>query len=442
MPAMRKLQFFILVSFVSLCSYAQFADKTKLDTYLQTLEDNNKFMGSVAISVNGAMVYSKAVGYADIDAKTPLSIHSKFRIGSISKMFTTVLVFKATEERKLDLQDHLSKYFPLVKNAEKITIGNMLNHRSGIHNFTASPDYISWNTSPQTEEQLLARIIAGGSDFEPDTKASYSNSNFVILSMLLEKIYQKSYKALLNERIIVPLGIKHTEYGGKIDLKDNECYSYKFVGGKWVKEPETDMSVPSGAGAVVSDPEDLDTFISALFGEKLISAGSLDQMMTIKEGYGMGMFSVPFGDKKLYGHTGGIDGFTSVLYYEPSDHVSVALTCNAGNFSNNDILIAALSSYYGRPYIIPDFTTTNYTPDNLDGYLGTYASKQVPLKIVITKNDKGLIAQATGQPPLSLTATRKDVFTFDQAGIVLEFKTTSHQMTLKQSGGSFLFEKE
>ena len=439
---MRKLQFFILLSFFSLCSSAQIADKTKLDSYLQTLADNNRFMGSVAISVNGAVVYSKAVGYSDIESKTPLNIHSKFRIGSISKMFTTVLIFKAIEERKLDRQDHLSKYFPLIKNAENITIGNMLNHRSGIHNFTASPDYLSWNTSAQTEDQLLARIIAGGSDFEPDSKASYSNSNFVILSMLLEKIYQKSYKVLLTERIIAPLGIKHTYYGGKIDLKDNECFSYKYAGGKWVKEPETDMSIPSGAGAVVSDPEDLDIFISALFAEKLISAGSLAQMKTIKEGYGMGMFSAPFGDKKLFGHTGGIDGFTSVLYYEPSDHISVALTCNAGNFSNNEILIAVLNSYYGKPFTIPDFTTTNYTPVNLDDYLGTYASKQVPLKILITKNEKGLIAQATGQPPLNMTANKKDVFSFAQAGIVLEFNTTLHQMTLKQGGGTFLFEKE
>jgi D-alanyl-D-alanine carboxypeptidase len=439
---MRKLQLFIIVCLVSLSSCAQIADRTKLDTYLQTLADNNKFMGSVAISVNGAVVYSKAVGFADIETQNATSTHTKFRIGSISKMFTTVLVFKAVEEHKLDLGDHLSKYFPAIKNAEKITIGNLLNHRSGIHNFTATPDYLSWNTSPQTDEQLLARIIAGGSDFEPDSKASYSNSNFVVLSLLLQKIYQKSYKALLAERIIVPLGVKHTYYGAGIDLKNNECSSYKFAGGKWVKEPETDMSVPSGAGAVVSDPEDLTIFISSLFAGKLISDNSLAQMMNIKEGYGMGMFSAPFGDKKLYGHSGGIDGFTSVLYYAPSDHMSVAITCNGTNFSNNDILIAALSSYYGKPYTIPDFKVTTYTPANLDEYPGTYASKQMPLKIVITKNDKVLIAQATGQSPFNLTATGKDVFSYDEAGIVLEFKPALHQMVLKQRGATYLFEKE
>jgi len=156
----------------------------------------------------------------------------------------------------------------------------------------------------------------------------------------------------------------------------------------------------------------------------------------------MGMFGAPFNDKKLYGHTGGIDGFTSVLYDVPSDHVSVALTCNGGNYSNNDILIAALSSYYGKPFSIPDFTSTNYTPADLDEYLGTYSSKQVPLKIVITKGDKGLIAQATGQGPISMKPTGKDIFAYEEAGIVLEFKPGLRQMILKQSGSVILFEKE
>jgi CubicO group peptidase (beta-lactamase class C family) len=437
----RKIISILILTLIFQFGFSQNFEKTKLDNYFQALETANKFMGSVALSQNGKIIYTKQIGFADIDNKIKPNDNTKYRIGSISKTFTTVLVFKAIEEKKLKLADKIDEYFPSIKNANKITISNLLNHRSGIHNFTAIEDFLKWNTEKKSEKELIEIIANSGSDFEPDTKAAYSNSNFVLLSFILQKIYRKNYAQLLEEKIIAPIGLENTYYGNKTSIKNNECFSYSW-NAKWIKEAETDMSIPMGAGAIVSTPSDLIKFANALFGGKLVSTENVELMKSVKDNYGMGLFQVPFGNKKGYGHNGGIDGFTSVMYHFADDNVSMALISNGINFDNNQISITLLSAIYNRPYEIPTFKTFEIATEDLDKYLGIYASKQIPLKITITKNNKTLIAQVTGQPAFVLEATEKDNFKFDQAGVVLEFNPNDKTMILKQGGGIFRFTKE
>ncbi|HWZ21607.1 MAG TPA: serine hydrolase domain-containing protein, partial [Cytophagaceae bacterium] len=260
----NKLIFTFLIGFIIQTGFSQTFDKAKLDNYFQALENNNKFMGSVAVSQNGKLIYTKSVGYADIETNTKANENSKYRIGSISKTFTTVLILKATEEHKLDLTQTIDKYFPTVTNASKITISQLLYHRSGIPNFTNDKSYLNWNTQSKKESEMLEIVVKSGSDFEPDSKAEYSNSNFLLLSYILEKVYKKNYSKVLEDKIIKPLGLQNTFFGGKINLKNNECYSYKFLA-NWNKETETDLSIPMGAGAIVSTPTDLTIFSTALF---------------------------------------------------------------------------------------------------------------------------------------------------------------------------------
>lgn len=438
---MKKLATLFLITLFSTTFFAQKFDKEKLDQYFQTLENNDKWMGTVAISENGKIIYTKSIGFSDIETKTKPNVQTKYRIGSISKTFTSTLVFKAMEENKLSLDTKISKYFPAIKNSNKITIGNLLNHRSGIHSFTDNEDYLSWNTQKKSEEELMKIIEDGGSDFEPDSKADYSNSNYVLLSFILEKVYKKKYPEILTEKIIKPVGLKNTKYGEKISVTDNDANSYYFEK-NWVKDAETDLSIPLGAGAIISTPSDLLQFAEALFNGKIISAKSLAIMETIKDDYGYGLFQMPFGIKKAFGHTGGIDSFTSNFGYFPEEKVSFAMTSNGSNFKNNDIAIAVLSAVFNQPYEMPSFKKYDVTAADLDQYLGVYSSKEIPLKITITKNDNTLMAQATGQSSFPLDATEKNIFKFDQAGIVLEFKPTDKKMILNQGGKVYAFEKE
>ena len=437
----RTLILLLAVSFTNFAGFSQNIDKEKLDAYFDTLANNNRFMGSVAVSKNNELIYSKSVGFSDIEQGLKANENSKYRIGSISKTFTAALVFKAVEENKLNLNQTIDKFFPSINNADKITITHLLYHRSGIPNFTDDKSYLDWNTQPKTEQEMIEIISKAGSDFEPDTKASYSNSNFVLLTYILEKIYKKPYSEILKEKIVNPVGLQNTYYGGKINIKNNECYSYKYAEG-WKIESETDMSIPLGAGGIVSTPIDLNLFSEALFTGKIVSTNSLQQMKTIKDQFGMGLFVMPFYDQIGFGHTGGIDGFGSMFVYYPDSNISFAYTSNGINYNGNDIAIAVLSAVYNKPIEIPEFTTWTTTDEELNNYLGVYSSKQLPLKITITKIDGKLFGQATGQPSFPLEATSKDRFEFKQAGVILEFNLSDKTMILKQSGGVFNFEVE
>jgi D-alanyl-D-alanine carboxypeptidase len=426
--------------------FSQNFNKPKLDSLMGILAEKNKAMGSLTISKNGIIVYSKAIGYSFISGNEKLSAtdQTKYRIGSISKMFTATMIFQLIEDGKLNLTTTLDKYFPQLPNANKITISNLLNHRSGLHNFTADPEYLTWMTLPKTQDDMLAIISKSKVDFQPNEKFSYSNSNYVVLGYIIEKVSKQSYPKYLSNKITSKIGLSNTYVGTKTDTKKNESFSYRFLN-SWEQAPETDMSIPGGAGSIVSTPADLTKFIESLFSLKLVSNSSLLQMKTITDGYGMGMFEIPFYTKRAYGHNGGIDGFASNLAYFPEDSLALAYCTNGQIYPLNDILIGVLSIYFNKQYSIPTFNTPlpiSLKTEDLDKYLGVYSSTQIPLKITITKNVATLIAQATGQSSFPLEASEKDKFKFDPAGIKMEFNPDKNELTLKQGGGNILFTKE
>jgi D-alanyl-D-alanine carboxypeptidase len=432
---------FIGVAFGSV--FAQSINKPKLDSLFNILAEKNKAMGSLSISKNGTALYSRAIGYCSItdSDKKPSTNLTKYRIGSISKMFTSTMIFQLIEEGKIKLTTTLDNYFPNLPNAKIITISNLLNHRSGLHNIMNDPGFRQWVTQPRTHVEMLALITKNNVDFQPNEKAVYSNTNFIVLGYIIEKIDRQTYSKSLEKRITSKIGLSNTSVGGKTNLSNNESYSYQFIG-QWMQMPETDMSIPGGAGSIVSTPSDLTRFIEALFSLKLVSQSSLSQMETIIDGFGMGMLQMPFSTKKAYGHIGGIDGFASNLAYFPEDKLAIAYCTNGQVYPMNTILIGVVSIYFNESYSIPKFDSQPATilkTDDLDKYLGVYSTRQLPIKITITKDNSNLIAHATGQSSFPLDVTEKDKFKFDPAGVIMEFNTAKNEMTLKQGDGIFLF---
>lgn len=420
--------------------YSQEFDKSKLDAYFDTLSKHNKFMGSVSVSKNGVLLYTKTVGYLNVDQGLIANEYAKYRIGSISKSFTAVLALKAVEKNLLTLDETIEKYFPLIPNANKITIRHLMQHRSGIRNFTNDSTYYRWYRNTVSEKQLVEIIAAGGSDFEPNSKAEYSNSNYVLLSYILLKVYNKPFSQILSEEITGPLGLKHTRVGMSIhnDIKEASSYIYR---GLWVEQPETDMSVPMGAGNIVSRPQDMVEFATALFEGKVLTQKSLEHMMTLVDGYGLGLLLLPYGDKKGYGHAGGIDGFASIYAYFPEDKLSYALTSNGTNYDVNQISMVVLGAMYQTPFEIPVFSSFNVLEGQLDNYAGVYRSLKTKLVVTIFKEKNVLMAQATGQQAFPLEPASKDVFKVDMVGLELTFNPKQNSMKLKQGKAEFDFHR-
>ncbi|MFY7964371.1 MAG: serine hydrolase domain-containing protein [Chitinophagaceae bacterium] len=440
---MKKIGFAFLYCISVINVLAQDFNSQKLDSFFNALDANKKIMGSVAISKKGKIIYTKSIGFIDENKAINANSNTKYRIGSISKMFTATIIFQLIEEKKITLETTLDKYFKQIPNSDKITIGNMLNHRTGIFNITNDTNYLNWCSNVISQKEMIDKIAVFPSQFEPNTKAEYSNSNFILLTYIIEKITKKSYVENLSKRIINKLSLKNTFYGGKINNANNEAISFDFEIDSFKKfEPETNMSVPLGAGAIISTPSELTLFIEALFAEKLVNKSSLQQMQSITDGMGMGMFSFPFYNHKAFGHTGGIDGFSSNLGYFPKDSLAFSYCLNGSNYNGNDIAIAILNTCFNKKYKIPDFKKSAKNNINLLKYVGIYSSPKFPLKITISSDGKNLFAQATGQSAFALEYSSTDTFVYETANIELIFDVEKEQMILNQSGKQFTLKKE
>jgi len=210
-------------------SFAQQINKAKLDSLFDNLDEHNLGMMSIAIEKNGRIVYQKATGKAVMDSNKLIKadISTGYRIGSITKMFTAVITFQLVQEKKLSLDDTLKRFFPDLPNADRITIRELLYHRSGLANFTSNDNFDEWKDKPHTHEQLLNFIRQQKPDFEPNAKADYNNSNFLLLTYIIEKICDRQYKEILNERVINKIGLTQTYYG-ESSMKNTEAASYKY----------------------------------------------------------------------------------------------------------------------------------------------------------------------------------------------------------------------
>lgn len=417
---------------------AQSFDVEKLDSFLRSVETFDQGMNSLSVFRGGREVYTNTIGFADVENGLRANAGTKYRIGSISKSFTAVVVMKLVEQGKISLDTPLSDFFPEVANADKITIEQMLRHQSGIFSVTNEPDYLEWAARPISREDMVAKIKSHPSEFEPGTTSDYSNSNYILLTYIAEELTDKSFADLVQTYICEVCNLEDTYYGGKIDPNNNEAFSYGKYNG-WVKGMETDMSVPAGAGAIVSNPKDLNTFTTCLHAGKLVSGATLSKMMEIEKGFGIGLFTLPFNDKISYGHTGGIDGFQSNAFYFPEEDVAVAMVANGVSLPVNDILIGVLSIYFNLDFDLPDLSPKEALSDEvLALYPGVYSSDEFPLDITVSVQGNQLFCQATGQGafPVDVGAEEHE-FVFRPAGIEMRFDPEAGTMTFSQGGGTY-----
>lgn len=416
----------------------------RLNEYFDVLFENHRFMGSVAILSGGEIQYQYGVGYADVGQEIEIDDQTRFRIASISKPFTATLILQLAEDGKLGLDDPLSEYYPEFPNADEISIEHLLYHRSGLYNFTNDPAYTDWMTEYKTRAELLELLAEHDPVFEPDEKMEYSNTNYILLTVIAEAVSGQTFGELLEQKITEPLGLEHTYLGEGATIEYPEAHSYEYQD-SWQQASVTDMSIPLGAGGIVSTPVDVVLFARALFNGELLSDHSLNAMTNLNDNVGMGLFHYPYHDQSGYGHTGGIDSFRSNLAIYPEEELYIAITANSMTYSNNDILIALLDAWHGKNVKIPDFTSVTLSEEHLQQFTGEYSSEDLPLDISVWVEDGNLMAQATGQGTIPLDAESETRFRFDQAGLVMDFAEGDPAPTsfvLFQAGQEFIFQRK
>jgi CubicO group peptidase (beta-lactamase class C family) len=417
-----KKTFALLVSLlISAVSFAQQVNHAKLDSLFDNLDKHNLGMLSIAIKKDGKIVYQRSTGYALMDSGRMIKAdaNTAYRLGSITKMFTSVMAFQLMDEKKLSLNDTLSKFFPDLPNANRIAIRELMYHRSGLANFTSNDNFDDWKDKPHTHEQLLNFIKQQKPDFEPNAKADYNNSNYLLLGYIIEKITNKPYKELVNERIIRKIGLTQTYYGstgGKL----TEAASYKYFANQWKADKAVDLNNFSGAGAIISNPSDMLKFINALFNGKLISKASLTQMTTMIDGYGMGIFPYEEGEHHGFGHNGKTEGFASSLQIYPNDKLSLAFCTNAEVYPKAEILDDVLKICFNMPCKIPTFQSLILNDSLLNKYPGTYKGASNGITVVCTRDNDHLVFETHGQK-MALDALANATFYNKANGFFFEF---------------------
>lgn len=441
-----RLFFLVVLSWTTSSGALAAVGNSELDHFIDALSAADSAMMGVVISQDEQVVYERYSGYRDSEQSLPLNRTTQFRIGSITKMYTSVLVLKLIEEGKLSLSTPLSEFFPQVPNAELITIKHLLNHSSGIYNFTNDPVFPSYMTEKHSRQDMIEWIASYESQFQPGETHNYSNSNYILLGQIVEKIHARCFGSVLRKVIAKPLELSRTGYSKKLIPQRNQALSYTYETPlhQWFPAPVTHSSVAHAAGAVASTPLELTQFVEALAAGKLISHQSVAQMATIENGFGLGLFPFEFYGKVGFGHAGAIDAFQSAVFYFPEQALSIALITNGMNYPFYKLLTGLLSLHFQQPF---DYSELYDEPMELDAealsrYEGVFRNEGAPAGGDVTlfvQNDH-LHMQIPGQPPLALEAYSESEFRLNLYGIYLSFKvdatgaTTYDEFHLLQGG--------
>lgn len=341
---MRNWQQRILILFVliSSCALAQTVDKAAaIDKVLSTYTANGDFNGSALVAWQGKVIFEKGYGMANFEWNIPNAPDTKFRLGSITKQFTSMLVMQQVAEGKIKLDATISDYLPYYRKdiGSKVTIRQLLTHTSGIPNYTESRERPDFQIRTFTVKDFVTKYCSGDLQFEPGSKFHYDNSGYFILGAILEQVTGESYEILLQKRILDPLGMKDTGYDHSITVLPKRAGAYQRTPfGVMQNAAYLDMSVPYAAGSLYSTVEDLYKWDQALYTDKLLPATFKEQMFTpYKDKYAFGWFvetaaaGKPGAGGPEIAHEGGINGFHTIIDRYPREKVLIVLLDNASD---------------------------------------------------------------------------------------------------------------
>lgn len=412
---------------------------SKLDAYMQAEEQVKEFSGTVLLVQGNKKVYDKSALYADREWLIPNSPRAKYRIGSITKQFTAALILKLEEQGKLSVNDKLSKYFPDYPKADSVTIHMMLNHTSGIPNYTSFPGVWQSLHYKYSPDSMVRLIKSRPYDFPPGKGWNYSNSAYYMLGMIIEKASGMRYANYLKEQIIYPLQMKNSDLERLDSVYASKARGYSRMGNRWIPATFMELDNAGAAGAMISTTEDLNTWIRALYGQKLLSATSTRKMLTPQQGtngYAYGIMSDSLGKHSRIWHNGGIHGFAATLAYYPDKDMTVVVLSNNDNESSDRVATALAKIMFGenvRPPYIPK--EVNIDPAILQQYAGKYKSSAGEIELVVRNNR--LFRMRPGAPGIELKPESNTRFFYaDMSDRFIEFvKENGNTSAYLISGG-------
>jgi D-alanyl-D-alanine carboxypeptidase len=351
--------------------------------------------GAAVIAVkDGKVVFRKGYGMANLELGVPIRPEMVFRLGSITKQFTTVAILMLAEQGKLSVTDEITKYLPdFPTQGHKITIENLLTHTSGVKNYTSLPEWLPLWRKDMTVTDLIALFKDKPLDFAPGEKWSYSNSGYILLGAIIEKVSGQKYEDFIEKRIFAPIGMTHSFYDHTDRLIPGRVQGYSKDKDGFVNCAYLSMTQPYSAGSLASSVDDLALWDQALYTEKLVKQESLKRAWTTfhlnngkptNYGYGWGISLLD--RHPVIAHDGGINGFATSGLRLPEIHGYVAVLTNLDSAETgpDDAAAKIALLLLGNPYKEP--TPIDLPAGAIDRYVGRYQLEDGPM-IAVTKED-------------------------------------------------------
>lgn len=400
------LVIFLFIAFGLALNISAQDTTVKFDEYLSALAKQDRFMGSVLVARDGKVVFSKGYGMANLEFDIPNTPNTKFRLGSVTKQFTAASILLLQEHGKLSVQDPVCKFVENCPKAwEPVTVHHLLSHTGGLPNFTSFPEYPKTMMMPATMESLLARFKDKPLDFQPLEKWNYSNSGYVLLGHIIEKVSGESFERFLQKNILDPLKMQNTGYDLHRKILKNRATGYSQSSNGKVNSVYLDMTIPHAAGAMYSTTEDLFLWNEALFSDQWLTAKTREAMMTVvKNDYAYGLSVNKTLNRTMVSHGGSINGFNTYLARFPAEKVTVVVLRNidAGSPGPGKISSDLAAILFGEKYEIPAVkTVAQVDPKIYDAYVGEYQLGPNFILAVRREGDR-LLTRATGQGDIEI----------------------------------------
>jgi D-alanyl-D-alanine carboxypeptidase len=373
-------------------AHADPAALARAERLLAAIEREGLAHGGAAVQMGAGALWQRPLGLArqmPDSADMPARTDTRYRIGSITKTMTAVMVMQLVEAGALRLEDPIARWFPTLPEAQRVTVEMLLRHRGGYGALESLPAFqTQWVFTPRSRDELVATIARLPRAFAPGERAVYSNAGYLLLAFIVEMAGGRPYPEALQQRIVQPLGLRHTAFDTG-QPQPHDAMSYRWQDdesgatheGRWVPLAASHLSVPHGAGGVVSTPGDLVLFMRGLFNGRLVKPATLARMQGLQDRFGLGLYRLPGPGPEAWGHEGQIDAFGSLLLHLPTTNTTLAWTGNAHRLPRDDITAALRRALFEPAAPVP-----------------TFAEREVPVHFRLEHVPRGGEA-----PPLQMT---------------------------------------
>ncbi|WP_428742805.1 serine hydrolase domain-containing protein [Tenacibaculum sp.] len=411
--------------------------ESKIDKVLKTQFKSNETGVSVLVAKRGKVIYRKAFGKANLELDVNMIPENVFKVGSMTKQFTSVSILMLLEEGKLSLEDTITKYIPNFPiKGKQITIHHLLTHTSGIKNYTSIRKFGEITTDDIPPLEFIDFFKNEPVDFEPGEKYKYSNSGYFILGYIIEKVSGISYSKFVEERIFKKLNMYSSCYESHTKLIKNRASGYQKRGEGFLNHKYFSSTLPYAAGSIMSNVDDMLKWQTAISNNLLLKKETTAKAFTNytldngkKINYGYGWHLNEINGIPTIEHGGSIPGYKSMGVYVPSEDVYVVVFSNCGCQSPTKTAIRIAALAIDKPFFTKE-KAVSLSKEELDKWVGAYEFEDGAVRFISIEGNQLYSQREGSSQKIKIYPTTANEFSSEDGFISYSFSLENRKQVV------------